>query len=52
MFVNLVRANGQSPDNTFTAHVDALKLLVKIFDQNILANNPDWMETLRNHYSG
>jgi hypothetical protein len=52
MFVNLIRANGQSPDNTFTAHVDAMKLLVKIFDQNILANNPDWMQTLRNHYSG
>jgi hypothetical protein len=48
-FAGLVRNNGEGDD--FTAHVDALKLVVKIFNDNILANNPDWISTLKRHYS-
>jgi hypothetical protein len=46
----LIRNNGRCPDNTFTAQMDALKLLIRVFNDNILANNPNWAETIRLHY--
>ena len=47
---NLIRNGGRCEDGTFTAHVDALRLLSRILTDNILENNADWAATLRSHY--
>jgi len=50
-FVNLVKSKGLPPDASFTADVNAIKLVANIFRDNIIGNNPDWMGTLRRFYS-
>ena len=50
-FATILRNNGECLEGSFTAHVDALKLIVKIFNNNIIANNTNWAETLKDHYS-
>jgi len=49
-FVSLIRNNGKCPEGAFTANLDALRLLVKIINDNILGNDPDWAGTLQRHY--
>jgi hypothetical protein len=49
-FDNLIRNNGKCPNGQFTAHIDALKLAHRLFTENLLKDNDDWEETLREHY--
>jgi hypothetical protein len=51
LFVELLKNNGEAPDGSFTASVESLKLLIKVINDNILNNNPDWAATIRKHYS-
>jgi ParB-like chromosome segregation protein Spo0J len=51
IFQGIVRANGRVEEESFTPQMDALKLLVQIFRENIIPNNPDWIGTLRRFYS-
>ncbi len=48
---DIIRRNGRCPDGTFQAHVDALKLAMRILEENILDNESDFSATLRRHYS-
>jgi len=49
-FTSILRNSGRCPEGTFTAQVDAVKLIIKILDENILVGNHDWAGTLRRHY--
>lgn len=47
---SLIRNNGSCLDGSFTAHIDALRLALKLLTENILQNNTDWQATLKDHY--
>lgn len=49
-FTSILRNGGRCPEGNFTAQVDAIKLIIKILDENILVGNHDWAGTLRRHY--
>lgn len=48
---DVVRRNGRCPDGTFQAQVDALRLAIRILEDNILESESDFSATLRRHYS-
>lgn len=45
----LIRAGGHCPDGTFAANPDQLRLVRKILNNNILANDIDFASTIRHH---
>jgi predicted mannosyl-3-phosphoglycerate phosphatase (HAD superfamily) len=51
IFQSIVRSNGEIEGESFTARIDAMKLIVQIFRENIIPNNADWIGTLRKFYS-
>lgn len=50
-FQSIVRSNGEIDGESFSVRIDAMKLIVQIFKDNIIPNNNDWIGTLRKFYS-
>jgi hypothetical protein len=46
----ILRNNGRCLEGTFTAQIDSIKLILRIFEENIMSGNDDWAGTLRRHY--
>ena len=46
----LIRRNGRCPDNSFTAQIDSLRLLLRVINENFAQNNGDLESTLTRHY--
>ena len=47
---DLIRRNGRCAESSFVAQVDALKLLLKVIDNNFTKNCSDLAKTLLEHY--
>ena len=46
----LIRRNGRCPDNSFTAQIDSLRLLLRVINENFAQNSGDLSATLTRHY--
>jgi len=47
---DLIRKNGRCPDNSFTAQIDSLRLLLRVINENLAQNIGDLESTLKRHY--
>lgn len=47
---DLIRRNGRCPENNFTAQIDALRLLLRVINENFAQNDGDLVSTLTRHY--